>query len=242
MHTFISGNLWETTVQVCYLRHSHAGEAAVSKVEFRKGWAISKSIKVTKPLQSPQNHKELIGGGQQLKRGTIRTGVSVNRVRVLLKHPDECLSCEADTLRGLVVPDFTLQSWPGWVILLWQPTRNSISQRRRCWYLSRSLSNMEFECGSKEMQCMSHTRQWGSNNFHVMKPYLPKGFSERQPRWSQIQVVFHKSNDLTSLVLYFTNPFEKPTLFYTFEVKGFYYQWFQIQLTWLNSWHYILTK
>lgn len=56
-----------------------------------------------------------------------------------------------------------------------------------------------------------------------MKPYLPKGFSEKQPRWSQVQVIFHKNNDLTSLVLYLINPIENPTLFYTVEVKGFYY-------------------
>lgn len=73
MHIFILGNLWETTVQVRYLRHSQVGEAGASKVEFSKGWATYKSIKVTESLQSPQDHKELIGGGQQLKRGTIRS-------------------------------------------------------------------------------------------------------------------------------------------------------------------------
>ena len=56
-----------------YLRHSHVGEAGTSSVEFNKGWAIYKAIKVTESLQSPYDHKELIGGGQQLKRGTIRS-------------------------------------------------------------------------------------------------------------------------------------------------------------------------
>jgi len=68
-------------------------------------------------------------------------------------------------------------------------------------------------------------------NFHVMKPYLPKGYRERQPGWSQVQVIFHKNNELTSLVLRFINPFENLTLFYTVEVKGILYQLFQIQLT-----------
>lgn len=47
MHTFILGNLWETTVQVCYLRHSHVGEGGTSNVDFNKEQAIYKAIKVT---------------------------------------------------------------------------------------------------------------------------------------------------------------------------------------------------
>lgn len=85
-------------------------------------------------------------------------------------------------------------------------------------------------------------QEWGSVDVHVMKPSLPKGFRERQPGWSQLQVIFHKSNDLTSLVLRFINPFENPTLFWTVDMKGIYYQRFQVQLTWLNSRHYILSK
>lgn len=77
MHTFILGNLWETTAQVHYPRQSRVGEAGTASVEINRGWAIYKAIKVTESLQSPLDHKELAGDGQQLKRGTIRSsGVS----------------------------------------------------------------------------------------------------------------------------------------------------------------------
>ena len=72
MCTFILGNLWETTVQVRYLRHSNVGKAGTSSDE---GRATYRSIKAAESLQSPQDHKELIGGGQQLKRGAIRSRI-----------------------------------------------------------------------------------------------------------------------------------------------------------------------
>lgn len=52
MHTFLLENLWETAVQVHYLRHSHVGEAGTSSVEFNEEWAIYQAIKVTEFLQS----------------------------------------------------------------------------------------------------------------------------------------------------------------------------------------------
>lgn len=127
MHTFILGNPWAAAVQVSYLRHSHVGEAATSNVELSKGWPIINLKKFLNLFSLPRPMKSSLEMGSSLKDRPAGAGVPANRVRVFLNQAGECLCCEADTLWGAAVPDSTPWSWPGWVILPWQPTHNNIT-------------------------------------------------------------------------------------------------------------------